>query len=167
MSAAALPGPKDGLRVSTILDAYLRLDKDLQETVRERVKAATSPGTPEAERRRAESAIEAALRLGREGGQPGRVLGKEERLSAEHQALRQRLDQEESVFAANLARLLGERQLTQAELARRVGVGQPAISMMLARKCRPHWRTVGKIAAALGVTVEELWPGKAGPDAIS
>jgi lambda repressor-like predicted transcriptional regulator len=30
--------------------------------------------------------------------------------------------------------------------------------MILSRRCRPHQRTVGRIAAALGVEVEELWP---------
>jgi transcriptional regulator with XRE-family HTH domain len=49
--------------------------------------------------------------------------------------------------------------LTQAELAAKVGVGQPAISMMLNRSCRPQKKTVRRIATALGVTVEELWPG--------
>jgi len=34
--------------------------------------------------------------------------------------------------------------------------------MLLARKCRPQPRTLGKLAEALGVSVEEIWPGKVG-----
>jgi transcriptional regulator with XRE-family HTH domain len=51
-----------------------------------------------------------------------------------------------------------ERGVTQTELAERIGVGQPAISNMLCRQCRPQKRTVEKIAAALEVAPEELWP---------
>jgi len=43
-------------------------------------------------------------------------------------------------------------------LAEKIGVGQPAISMMLQRQCRPQKRTVMRIAEALGVSAEELWP---------
>jgi transcriptional regulator with XRE-family HTH domain len=90
-------------------------------------------------------------------------LSQDERLSAEQRALSGRMDQEETQFAERLSRLLAERQLTQAELARRICVGQSAVSMLLSRKCRPQPRTLGKIAEALGVGVEDLWPGKVGP----
>ena len=40
-----------------------------------------------------------------------------------------------------------------------IGVGQPAISMVLTRNCRPQRRTVEKIAKALDVSAEEVWPG--------
>jgi DNA-binding XRE family transcriptional regulator len=84
------------------------------------------------------------------------------RLSAAHRSVQERIDAEVRLFADTLTRLLAENQLTQAELARRVGVGQSAISMMLSRKCRPQPKTLGKLADALGVPVEELWLGKLG-----
>lgn len=71
-----------------------------------------------------------------------------------------RMDQEEATFADRLATLLNEQGLTQAELAEKLGIGQPAISMMLNRSCRPQRKTVKKFADALGVTVEELWPSR-------
>lgn len=49
--------------------------------------------------------------------------------------------------------------MTQDQLAEKIGVGQPAISMMLKRQCRPQKRTVQRLAEALGVAAEELWPG--------
>jgi transcriptional regulator with XRE-family HTH domain len=48
--------------------------------------------------------------------------------------------------------------MTQAQLADKLGLGQPAISMMLQRNCRPQKRTVVRLADALGVAPEELWP---------
>ena len=68
------------------------------------------------------------------------------------------MDQQEATFAERLAVLMDERGLTQAELASAVGVGQPAISMMLNRSCRPQKKTVRKLATALGVAPEDLWP---------
>jgi transcriptional regulator with XRE-family HTH domain len=56
------------------------------------------------------------------------------------------------------ARWMATRQLTQTELAERVGVGQSAIAMLLRRRCRPQRKTLGKLASALGVELEELWP---------
>jgi predicted XRE-type DNA-binding protein len=153
------------LTASEVLAAFLHLPEGEQETIRKKVQVATAPEVTEEQKRRAEAAIVAALRLGiGRGGPtpplPARPLSKEERLSPAHLAVRERTDQEERLFAENLARLLAEKQLTQAELARLLGVGQSAVSMMLSRKCRPQPRTLGKLAAALGVSVEQLWPGK-------
>jgi transcriptional regulator with XRE-family HTH domain len=69
------------------------------------------------------------------------------------------MDKAEAAFAATLARLMAEREMTEAQLAEWSGVGQSAISMLLKRRCRPQRRTLPKLAEALGVTAEELWPG--------
>ncbi len=68
------------------------------------------------------------------------------------------MDREEATFAKRLKETMSKRDLTQQKLAELVGVGQPAISNMLNRECRPQQRTVEKIAEALGVPVAELWP---------
>lgn len=68
------------------------------------------------------------------------------------------MDEEESFFASRLAKIMTDQNVTQVELASRIGVGQPAISMMLARSCRPQKRTIAKLAEALGVTSADLWP---------
>jgi DNA-binding XRE family transcriptional regulator len=149
--------------VSRVLAAFLKLGKTEQEAVSAKVKTAVDPTVSDEQRRRAEGAILAALQ--RAGGpEPGtRSLSQADRLSAEQRSLRARMDQEEAQFAERLSRLLAERQMTQAELARRIGVGQSAVSMLLSRKCRPQPRTLGKMAEALGVAVEDLWPGQVGP----
>jgi lambda repressor-like predicted transcriptional regulator len=69
-----------------------------------------------------------------------------------------RMDDEEAHFARQVQRLMDEKGLTQAELADKVGLGQPAISMMLNRVCRPQRKTVLRFAQALEIAPEELWP---------
>jgi predicted XRE-type DNA-binding protein len=69
------------------------------------------------------------------------------------------LEKQEKVFADRLARLIRERKVTQTEVAKLIGVQQPAISMMLKRKCRPQKQTVLKLAVALAVEPDDLWPG--------
>lgn len=80
------------------------------------------------------------------------------RRSPEALAREKAMDAEEAAFASNLQRLMQERGLTQEQLGERVGVGQAAISNMLARRCRPQRKTVAKFASALGVAPSELWP---------
>jgi len=68
------------------------------------------------------------------------------------------MDRQEATFAERLRSQMEKQELTQAELAKKVGIGQPAISMMLNRTCRPQRKTVQRIATALGIDPEELWP---------
>lgn len=95
-------------------------------------------------------------------GLPGMDSEEAERLAPlanpEAAAVLAEMDREEATFAERLQSLLNAKDMTQAELAAKVGVGQPAISMMLNRVCRPQRKTVEKIATALGVTPAELWP---------
>lgn len=65
---------------------------------------------------------------------------------------------QEASFAERLTSILERREITQAQLAEMIGVGQPAVSMMLQRSCRPQRRTIEKIAKALNVNASELWP---------
>jgi DNA-binding XRE family transcriptional regulator len=153
------PSTNDLRKISEVLQAFFELDPATQEEIREQVKALSGCQATEAERDRAEETLAAMLRSAGGKDRAGRVLRREERFGPELHELRAQREQAETAFAAALARLMAERQLTQAQLAERIGVGQPAISMLLKRRCRPQRRTVGKLAEALGVGVEELWPG--------
>jgi len=99
-------------------------------------------------------------------GYPGLDLEEAETISApvnpEANSVLERMDREEAVFAERLRALMEAKGVTQAELAARLGIGQPAISMMLNRECRPQRRTVCRFAEALGVSPEELWPTSQG-----
>ncbi len=76
----------------------------------------------------------------------------------EAQAVLARMDAQEATFAQRLGHWMTVRGVTQSELAEKVGIGQPAVSMFLKRTSRPQLKTVNKFATALGVSVEELWP---------
>jgi DNA-binding XRE family transcriptional regulator len=157
---SAKPSSKNqSFKISEVLQAFFRLDATAQQVVRDHVKRSSDPRAHEAERDRAEELLAALLHAAGGKEQSGKVLGKSERLSPVHQELRAQLEQAEAGFAVVLGRLMVERQVTQAQLAERIGVGQSAIAMLLKRRCRPQRRTLGKLAEALGVPVEELWPG--------
>ncbi len=65
-------------------------------------------------------------------------------------------------FAKNLERLRTERQMTQEELAKRVGVSQPAIAQYENGTATPRLYVTLRIASALATTVEALIEGKEG-----
>jgi len=76
----------------------------------------------------------------------------------EAEALEKEMDEEEAFFADRLRYFMDKAGMTQEQLAEKTGVGQPAISNMLNRQCRPQHRTVRRFADALGVSPEELGP---------
>lgn len=59
-------------------------------------------------------------------------------------------------LAKNLERLRTERQLTQEELAKRVGVSQPAIAQYETGVATPRLFVTIKLATALSVSIEDL-----------
>jgi lambda repressor-like predicted transcriptional regulator len=73
-------------------------------------------------------------------------------------AVTRQMRDQEATFADNLSRIMHRTGVTQTRLAELTGVGQPAIANMLARNCRPQRRTISKVADALGVPPEDLWP---------
>jgi transcriptional regulator with XRE-family HTH domain len=66
--------------------------------------------------------------------------------------------QQEASFAERLATLMEKKDVTQEQLGKRIGVGQSAIANLLNRNCRPQRKTVVRIADALGIAPQELWP---------
>lgn len=70
---------------------------------------------------------------------------------------------------SELRRLRKNRGLTQAELARRVGVNQSLIASIELGYYRPYPRIRRRIAEVLGVLPEDIWPeagvGKEAPEA--
>lgn len=59
-------------------------------------------------------------------------------------------------LAKNLERLRTERQMTQEELARRVGVSQPAIAQYERGTATPRLYVTIKLAEALSTSIEKL-----------
>jgi plasmid maintenance system antidote protein VapI len=79
-------------------------------------------------------------------------------ISPESKVVLEQMDREEASFAERLRDLMKKKEVTQEQLAAKLGIGQPAISMMLQRTCRPQKRTVFRLAEALSVSPNELWP---------
>src|SRR5437870_13377127 len=72
-------------------------------------------------------------------GMPGLDLAEAEAIAPavnpEAKDVLDRMDREEAVFAERLRELMEAKGVTQAELADKLGSGQPAVSMMLNRVC--------------------------------
>jgi DNA-binding XRE family transcriptional regulator len=62
----------------------------------------------------------------------------------------------------HLSEALQKADMTQAELARRIGGHQPDVSDWCNSKCQPPGRTMIQIAKLLGTTVESLWKPERG-----
>lgn len=97
-----------------------------------------------------------------ENGYPGLDLEQAEKIASnihpDARPILERMDREEADFANRLRALMEKQGITQADLAKKVGIGQPAVSMMLNRACRPQRKTIARFAEALGVSPDMLWP---------
>jgi|GEM_PF-793786 len=140
---------------ANLLCVYLGRDEEDQEGI---ASMASIVADPQADADEIQAALD-TLRESLHSTAAAVDLGSEADLSAEERDVSGRMDAEEATFADRLRAVMGEKGISQVQLAEAVGVGQPAISMMLARECRPQRRTVEKLARALGVAPEELWPG--------
>ena len=122
------------------------------------------PRTTAAERKRALMTIADALFLNpdEEDGEYGQDLSASEAYAAARNAPLARevgkMNAQEETFARRLRELMDAKQLSQRELAERVGCSQPAISQMLNRMCRPQKKTILRLAEALHVQPRDLWP---------
>lgn len=68
------------------------------------------------------------------------------------------MDEQESRFAGQVLAIMKNRGMNQQQLAEAIGITQPAVSLLLTRQCRPQKRTIRKVAQALGVSENEIWP---------
>jgi predicted XRE-type DNA-binding protein len=151
------------LQATTFLRAYIECSDEIQAGIREMLEILSDPNTDEDDRDMTLRTLADALFPNPHEGKLGMDLEESERLGAEYSAeMRTALDEmnrEEETFAARLRSVMESQEISQEQLAEKLKIGQPAISNMLNRQCRPQRRTVLRLAEALGVTAEELWPG--------
>lgn len=159
-----------------VLQAFIECSDKLQEHAKKMVRIINDPETDEEDRYLAAITLyEIILPYENEGdGLYGMDLEYAENFVKEHSfppgsqgavecdaaaAVLKDMDIQEETFAARLEKHMSAQGITQTELARRTGVGQPAIANMLKRACRPQSRTVSRLAEGLGILPEDLWPG--------
>jgi lambda repressor-like predicted transcriptional regulator len=149
-----------------VFQAYMECSDEIQEVVRDMVAIVNDPEATENDRTMACSTIAESLFPYRHAGHLGIDLEKAERLEAESskefEEARDSMDIEEAHFADRVKAILEARGMAQADLAEACEIGQPAVSNLLSRQSRPQRRTVEKIAKALGVSPDEIWPAREG-----
>ena len=151
------------LQATKFLRAYLECSDEIQAGIREMMEILNDPGTEEDDRDMTLLTLADALFPNPHEGKLGLDLEESERIGAEYsEEMRialEEMDKEEETFAARLRSLMESRGITQQQLAETLQIGQPAISNILNRQCRPQRKTVLRIAKALGVEPDSLWPG--------
>ena len=152
----------EALRAAKLIRAYIECSDEIQAGIRDMLDILNDADADDDDRDMALVTLADALFPNFHKGQLGMDLEESEREAAEaSHELREIVSQmngEEATFADRLREIMKQRNITQKELADKTGVGQPAISNILNRQCRPQKRTVLKIASALDVAPTELWP---------
>lgn len=138
------------------LRAFIECSRDIQEVVLEMAAIVADETSTEDERQIACDAMIESLFPGT--GADVLASYHEKLESPEAATAAKALKHEEHGFATRVRALMAEKNVTQEMLAKAAGIGQPAVSNILNRRCRPQRRTVVRFAEALGVAPEELWP---------
>jgi len=151
------------LQATKFLLAYLECSDEIQAGIREMLELIKDPNTEEDDRHMTLLTLADALFPNPHDSKLGMDLQESEEIGArESEEMRtalEEMDREEATFAERLRAMMETQGITQEQLAEKIGVGQPAISNMLNRQCRPQRRTVLRLADALGTSPEALWPG--------
>ncbi len=148
-------------RFAPLFQAYLECSDELQVHAQKLFKILSDPATDADDRALAAMTLADVLFPNFHEGELGSDLEECEAMAKHTPESREtlaRMDEEEAVFADRLRAAMKERGVTQIQLAERLGVGQSAIAMMLQRQCRPQRRTIARMAEALEVQPETLWP---------
>jgi predicted XRE-type DNA-binding protein len=140
-----------------IRSAYDQCDDDIKEVIDEMVGIASSESATDDERESATVTIVEALFPDLAVD----ILESCERVrkSPNNKLRSLEMAEEERVFAERVQSRMEQLQMTQEKLAEAIGISQPAVSNLLNRQCRPQRRTVLRIANAMEIDPEELWPG--------
>jgi len=144
------------LEVARLLRAFIECNRETQEAVLEMTAIIADESSTIDERMLAFDALMEALFPGTAAD----ILESYRSLIKSGDAVKvaEELKTEERTFSERVKSLLASKGITQAELADKAGIGQPAVSNIINRRCRPQRRTVERFAVALGVAPEELWP---------
>ena len=150
------------LQATKFLRAYLECGDAIQAHIRELLPIVSDPNTDADDREMTLTTLADLLFPDSEsaiGADLEELEKNEASCSEESRLIFENMDREEQIFADRLRAAIESKGLTQLDLAEKLGIGQPAISNMLNRRCRPQRKTIVRLAEILGVAPEELWPG--------
>ena len=143
--------------------AVVECSDQLKQDVLQMLEIAANEERPTNERQRALMTVADALHLNpdKDGRYGMNLVDSEADAAKEFPQLARKVEamnNQEAEFAERLKTIMKDKNITQSQLAERINCSQPAVSQMLKRNCRPHRKTLNKIATALGVDARELWP---------
>ena len=144
-----------------VFRAYLEASDQVQAVIRDMCELINCAETDPDDREAAVETLTEALFSTSYDGELGIDIGDLRKVLDGSNAFRddiEALDSQDRIFAERLKAAMDEKGMTQAQLASLIGVTQPAISMLLNRKCHPQRATVKKLAEALDVAPKTLWP---------
>jgi predicted XRE-type DNA-binding protein len=154
------PGLVASKMFADVFQAYLECSDEVQAAIRDMVKIVNAPDATPEEQEAALGTIAEALFPSKHNGVLGVCLDDcEKDAPKDVKAILKQMNHQETTFGERVNALLEAKSMTQADLAAVIEIGQPAVSMLLSRSCRPQRRTVEKIAKALKVAPEDIWPG--------
>jgi lambda repressor-like predicted transcriptional regulator len=142
--------------VATLLSNFAECSSEIQNIVLEMAAILTDGGSSDDDRRAAYDAIVEALLPGETADILDRFNNRLKAPDARETA--DELKREQELFADRVRTAMKLRGITQEDLAAKAGIGQPAVSNILNRHCRPQRKTVIRFAEILGMQPEELWP---------
>jgi predicted XRE-type DNA-binding protein len=150
--------PAGTLFAKVFAEVYLNASDEIKEVIESMSKIVNDPAADDEERNAALDTLVEALFPPKHPDNLGVDLEEfEDGGSAEAKRIHAAMARQEATFADAVQKLMKGRGITQKALAEKIGIGQPAVSMILSRKCRPQQATIGKIAKALRVESKTLW----------
>jgi len=150
--------PAGALFAKVFAEVYLTASDDIKEVIESMSKIVNDPAADEDEQNAALDTLVEVLFPPKHPEELGTDLEEmEDGGSVGAKRVHATMARQEATFAEAVLKLMKERGVTQKVLAQKIGIGQPAVSMILSRKCRPQQATVEKIAKALGVEPERIW----------
>lgn len=143
-----------------VFQAFLECSDEVQAVVRDMVAIYNSPDATFEERESAAETIAEALFFRSQQSDIGIDLDGEhaDLAPGQIQDVLKQMEAEELDFGERVTRLLEAKKMSQDELAAALDLTPPAVAMIIARDCRPQRHTIERVATALSVPAEELWP---------
>ena len=148
-----------GSLFANLFQVYLNASKGIKDVIESMTELYTDPDADSEERAAALDTLLEVLFPPTDGEALGIDVAEVSDGSAEEsREIAESMSHQNAYFADAVRKHMKRLKITQSAIARKIGIKQSAVSMILSRKCRPQRETVKKFARALGVEPEQVWP---------